>query len=573
MAEDTAHETASEFGADWPLRPWILAGLLGLAGLLVYFASDDGMAETVPWRMALTALVFFGPIAAAFALERGKPVAPAIFAGIVGLVMAGIAWRAASAGDHYSDETFWLGAGVLSVALALPLFQSGFHRRRFATPYRETHFHVWSDALSGAGALAFTGLSWALLFILDQLFQLVGIDVIHTLTREGWFGWVFSGAAFGAGLGTLRNQLKVLGTLQSVAMLVLSILALPLALGLIVFLVALIATGGQALWNATDDATPVLLACAIGAFVLGNAILRDSDEAMSGNRVLRYAALVLSLSILPLTVFAAISMGTRIAQHGLSPERLWGLIAIAVACAYGLAYLVAVIRGRKPAWRERLRRANLHLAAVICVIAFILALPIFDFGAISAKNQLARLEAGEVSGKDFDYAALRWDFGDAGRTALATLAKSGNATVAELAQTTLAEKERSYRYGEPDNNTRADFALRLQADDPALKQRLLDYLVANPYQCEESCAALDLGDAGDDARRIALVNGSSWTALRVPDDENAVVVQLGSAAQEMPRLKAGSTVEVREVPRRYIFIDGKPVGQPIDELEGTPAPR
>src|SRR5690606_40109995 len=120
---------------------------------------------------------------------------------------------------------------------------------------------------------------------------------------------------------------------------------------------------------------------------------------MTGNRVLRIAALVLCLSILPLTVFAAISMGARINQHGLSPERLWGLVAVAVACAFGLAYLVAVIRGRKAGWRDRVRQANLHLAAAVCVVAFLLALPIFDFGATSTRNQPARLESGWATPK------------------------------------------------------------------------------------------------------------------------------------------------------------------------------
>ena len=42
-------------------------------------------------------------------------------------------------------------------------------------------------------------------------------------------------------------------------------------------------------------------------------------------------------------------------------------------------------------------------------------------------------------------------------------------------------------------------------------------------------------------------------------------------------LKPGSTVEIREVPTRYVFIDGKPLRQPLDEptapLEGQPRPR
>jgi hypothetical protein len=568
-----AAETVSDTETDWPLRPWLLAGLLALAGLLVHLASDDGTAETVPWRMALTALAFFAPLAAAFTLDRNKYVEPGIFAAIVGLVMAGIAWRATSAGDHYSDEQFWVATGVISVGLAVPLFQSNFHRRRFAVPYREIHFNVWTDALSAAGALAFTGLSWALLFVLDQLFQLVGITLIDTLVKEGWFAWMYSGAAFGAGLGTLRNELKILATLQSVAMLVLSILAVPLAVGLLVFVVALILTGGNALWNATDSATPVLLACAIGAFVLSNAILRDGDDEMTGNRVLRIAALVLSLAILPLTVFAAISMGVRIGQHGLSPERLWGLVAVTVAIAYGLAYLIEAIRGRKAGWRDYVRRANLHLAVATCGVAFLLALPIFNFGSISANNQLARLERGEVAPDKFDFAALRWDFGDAGRKALATLAKSGNAKVAELAKVALAEDQRVYR-AEPLNKTRADFALRVQPDDPELRELVLDYLVANPYRCETRCVALDLGVDAGGKRLVALIDGSGWFPLRLPDKPGESAAQINIRVDEaQPELKPNSTVEVREFSRRYIVVDGKPMGQPLDELEGTPAPR
>jgi len=291
---------------------------------------------------------------------------------------------------------------------------------------------------------------------------------------------------------------------------------------------------------------------------------------MSGNRVLRYAALALCLAILPLTVFAAVSMGARISQHGLSPERLWGLVAIVVACAFGLAYLVAVVRGHKPEWKARVRDANLHLAAATCVVALILALPIVDFGSISAKNQLARLESGEVSAKDFDYAALRWDFGDAGRKALGTLAKSGNGTVSELAQTSLAEKERSYRYDKVSNRTRTDFALRVQPEDPALRQLVLDYLVTNPYNCEESCVAIELGRDPDGKRDVAIVNGAGYDRVFLPIE----MPRVASERYSVPaKFGPASKVEIRIVDQRYIFVDGKPVGPPLDELEATPPPR
>ena len=229
---DTIEDHAPETHSDWPLRPWALAALLGLAGLGIHLIGEWGSDSWVPWRAALSAAVAFGALAFAFTLDRDRWKQPLAFAAIVALVMAGIAWRVASAGDHHADEPFWLAAGVVAIALALPLFQAGFHRLRWRTPYRQTHFHVWTDAISAGGAVAFTGLSWLLLILLSTLFSAIEIDLLKDLVNEEWFGWTFSGAAFGAALGVLRNQLNIIGTLQSVVMLVFSIIAVPLAIAL-----------------------------------------------------------------------------------------------------------------------------------------------------------------------------------------------------------------------------------------------------------------------------------------------------------------------------------------------------
>ncbi|MCR2834833.1 DUF4153 domain-containing protein [Parerythrobacter lacustris] len=435
---------------DWPWRPWVLAALLGLAALVVNAAMEWDAADQEPWRAALAAFAFFGSLVLAVTLERDRWKAPLAFAGLAGLVMAGIAWRVASAGDRYAGAEFWLAAGVVATGLALPLFQAGFHRLRWRTSYRDTHYHVWTDAISAAGSLAFLGLSWLLLVLLSELFAAIKITFLRELMDESWFGWLFSGVAFGAALGTLRNQLKVIGTLQSVVLLVFSLIAVPFALALTVFLFAVLLSGIDVLWDATQSPTPLLLSCAAACFVLVNSVARDSDEEASANRVLRIAGLLLALGILPLAVMAAISTGTRIGQYGLSPERIWGLIAVAVAVAYGVAYFVAPIRGRASGWMagwmQGVRGANMHLAIGTCVLALILALPLFDFGAISARDQIARLQAGKVAADRFDFDALRWDFGDAGRRALARLAKNPDAQVAAMAKAALAQKQRVYRY-------------------------------------------------------------------------------------------------------------------------------
>ncbi|MFA9201801.1 MAG: hypothetical protein ACEQR8_11610, partial [Cypionkella sp.] len=298
---------------EWPRRPWALAALLGIAGLLIHWASGGQGPDTREgWRAALTALLFFGPLAFAFTLERARWRGPLAFAALAGLVMGGLAWRAVAGSDSYAGSGYGFVAGLIATGLALPLFQAGFHRTRWATPYRAVHHHVWSDAICAAGSLAFVGASWLLLLVLSELFLLLKIDLLRELMGEGWFGWAWSGAAFGAALGVLRNELGILSTLMRVVMVVLSILAVPLAAGLALFLVAMMVSGPDVLWQATRSATPVLLLCAAGAWVLANAILRDDDAAMSGNRLLRAAALVLTLAVLPLTVFAAIRVPSEI---------------------------------------------------------------------------------------------------------------------------------------------------------------------------------------------------------------------------------------------------------------------
>lgn len=557
---------------DWPLRPWLLAALLGAAGLLIYhIGGGQGPDTRVGWQAAVTALLFFGPLAFAFTLERGRWNEPLAFALVVGLVMAGLAWRAVGQAESIADPQYGFMAGIIATGLALPLFQAGFHRSRWATSYRTIHENVWNDAICAAGSLAFMGASWLMLVLLSELFALLKITLLRDLMNEGWFGWTWSGAAYGAALGVLRNELGIIGTLRRVVMTVLSLLAVPLAAGLALFLVAMIVSGPEVLWQATRSATPVLLGCAAGAWVLANAILRDEDSAMSGNRVLRIAGLVLVLSILPLTVFAAVSMGTRVAQHGLSPERLWGLVAVAVAVAYGLAWLVAVARGWKAgAWRERVRRANLHLAVAICGVALFLALPILDFSAISARQQIARLESGAVSADKFDYEALRWDFGAAGRRALTRLEKNVNPTVAKLAREARARKARIYPYGPAE-----DYVLRVQPADPALDPLVRDYIRANPWVCQKQCVALDLGVAAGGKRRVAIVSGSAFTEAALPFDPDARGADPGPRA--LPTLGPSSSVELRDVTKRQIFVDGKPLPQALDDapaqVEVKPPPR
>ncbi|MEP1420213.1 MAG: DUF4153 domain-containing protein [Erythrobacter sp.] len=562
MADGQSIEHDAHVVKDWRERPWLLAAILAVAGFLVHIFTDGTSDE--PWRAAFAAAAVFGPLTAAFTLNQERWQSSLIFSGIIALVMAGIAWRAVAAGVGFADEEFWVAAGVLASLLSLPLFQAGFHRLRWNTSYKATHFHVWTDAITGAGALAFVGISWALIAILAELFSAIQIDLLKGLLHEEAFGWMFSGATFGAALGVLRNQLKIIGTLQNVVLLVLSILAIPLAVALVLFLLAVMVSGIDVLWGATESATPLLLSVAVGCFVLANAVVRDDDDDASKSQILRIAGFVLALGILPLSIMATISMGTRIAQHGLSPERIWALIAIAVAVAYGIAYFVSALRGRREGWRGLLRQSNLHLAVMTAVIALLLAMPIFNFGAISASNQIARLESGAVSAEDFDYAALRWEFGDAGREALAELTEHSDPEIAEFA---LAMQKAESLY---DSRRTEDVALiskvPIEIEDETVRIAVRTFLNDSAYRCQEMCRVVAIGELNDQPLMVLLAQRFDPEFLFYDEAENEVKVAVMRNGQlqereayQTPEFDENSEVELRPFEGQRLYIDGKPV--------------
>jgi len=393
---------------------------------------------------------------------------------------------------------------------------------------------------------------------------------------------------FGAGLGVLRENDRVLGTLQRVVLIVLSILAPPLAMGLTVFLVLLLFTGLDTLWDATKATTPILLCCAAGAVLLVNAVIRNRPEDESGSPLLRQSALVLAVTILPLAIIAAISMGLRIGQYGLTPERLWGLLVVAIGCAYGLAYAVSVALGRGH-WPERLRPANICLAIGLCAVTLALALPIADFGAIAARDQLARLESGRTRPEQFDVRAMAYDFGPEGRAllqriaqgrfdaklaakdrkALIAAAKQGFAAPARSAVPLPAETAAAAEAAE-----RVRKSLKVLPKGRTVPAELETLIAANGICRGELCVLLLVGDdravladrgcpgCMTQTVRYSRNDQGQWT----PYGTNPISAEDEAYWRDLAAVDAARSAEpeVRTVTRRQIFLGGRPFSEPFE---------
>jgi hypothetical protein len=555
---------------DWPARPWIMAAIGAVGGLVVHLLTDGyGYSNPMPvWKQAATAFTVIAVVSFLLTVELRRWTWSIAFALGWGAVIALVGWFTAQYNRVPEIFEFPFFSGILAVLIAAPLFQTIRDEGAWRFPYARLHRHAWTDAVIGAASLAFTGVTFLLAWLIASLFDVIGIDAIKDLLQEEWFAWMLAGLAFGGAVGILRERDALVATLQKLVMVVFAVLAPVLAVALAAFLVSLPFTGLKGLWESDIPATPMLLLSGAGAIVLANAVIGDGREDRSSNAWLRRAALLLVACVLPLAFFAALSMGQRISQYGWTPERIWGAIAVGIALAYGAAAWWAVFKGRQN-FDDPLRPLQTKLAIGLSGLALFLALPIFDFGSISAKSQLARLESGKIKAAEFDWAAMGFDFGPAGRRALERIATSGPPAQRQLALTALNSKER-YRVEAAARNVEQqaniETRVRLMSPDikmtPTVRQRLADF---GGCKEETPCPVLRV-----DADRLLVVwqgADKSTVASLVQLKRDPADIDYGAKAHDLsPKVDdlQKARIEIRTIERRQAFIDGKPVGDPFE---------
>jgi hypothetical protein len=585
-----------ETGADdsWRIRP-LLLGAIGLAaGLCAHLILGAGYRSSLSSFEAtsLTGITLAAGLVG-FTLERKLWRASILFSltgAMVGALVVG--WNG-SPEDWSVGEGWRMVSLLIAVAIAAPLFQAARDEGARRFPYPAVHDHAWTNVVLFAACCLFVAIVFALAWLLAMLFDLIKIDFLKELLQDDWFWRGLIGLSFGAALGLLREHEGVVRLLQRVVAMVLAVLAPVLAVGLLLFVLALPFTGLNALWEATSATTPTLLFCVVGALILANAVIGNAPAEERRFPVLRYGAMGLAVVMLPIAVLAAIATGLRIGQYGFTPERLWAVVFVAIACLWAGAYLVALVRGRGD-WTARIRPMNLALAFLVCGVALVLATPLVSFNAISTRDQLARLESGKLTPEQFDWRALAFDFGAPGRAALKRLQASTNPTIKARANE-VAEAERRWEVEETGEQARkrAEVAVntRMLPQGSTLPGGLRD-AIADGHECSrtQKCTVL-LASATE-----ALVFRDACFGMPVPKPAPTSTASVGSvlhtpdygcregyryrfdgkwtkasdsteSAAEQEAVTAGyagGNIEIRTVPRRQAYVGGVPVGDPFE---------
>jgi Domain of unknown function (DUF4153) len=559
----------------WPLRPWIMAAICALA-CLAFYVLTDAVQDERGGRWAVVGASFVAVAAVSFVLtvEKRRWLWSLGFALAWGLIVGLVSWTTFNYNGRGEVMEFPLLAAIFAVLLACPLFQTARDAGGLHFTSGTVHNHAWTDAVIGAASLVFVGIAFLLAWLIASLFDLIGIDLLEELLKEGAFGWSLAGFAFGAAVGLLRERDALVGTMQRLVMIILGVLAPVLAVALLLFLVSLPVTGLTGLWDGWASAAALMLAAAGGSYLLLNAAIGLGDEDRPTNRALHWAALVLALVVLPLAGLAMAALTLRIGQYGWTPERMWAVLCAGVALAYGAAGWWAVARGRME-FAPLIRSLQTRLALGVCAVALLLALPILDFGAISTRDQLGRLQNGAVKAEEFDWAAMAFDFGPEGRAALAVLGREGPAEQRAAAQLALSAENRweiTERGLDGADAEAAAYLAKPIAEKvrsiPAgrVLPRELLAAVESDRNCRSSpCLAVWLDD-----ERVALVQrGNQFTSVMVRQEDGSWLDR-----HNMASAAPGATVTIdmiengdvsfRTVERRQIVIDGQVVGGDIE---------
>jgi hypothetical protein len=594
--DDWEEEEARPGDAPWPMRPVLFAGIGLAAAMAVHFLlGDTGSNSIGALTLAQVIGITVGAGLIGFTTERRHWWASLLFSLTMAALAAAVVWWNGTPNEWNAGEGWRVVSLFLAIAIAAPLFQAARDASGLEFRYAWVHDHAWTNIVLWFACWVFVGLSFAMLWMLAALFGLIKIEFLADLLRENWFLRGVTGLAFGAGLGVLRELDSIVRLLQRVVTTVLAVLAPFLAVGLILFLGSLPFTGLQALWDATEAATPILLACLIGALVLANSVIGKDEAEERQFPLLKWGAMGLGLVVLPLAVLAAIGTGMRIAQYGFTPERLWAATFVGIACVCGLAYLAALLLGRLQ-WAEKVRPANLGLALLIYVVALVLATPLISFNAISTADQVARLESGRTAPDKFDWAALQYDFGDPGKKAVEALRKSSNAAIRTQAEKVAKSEDRWEAQSDQRRIQQAEelnAKLRVLPEGAKIPDALRTALV-DRWECRQDagCTVLMI-----DANNAALLNvGCFGTAVNESEQPRINYAApmprapgcLGRAVEAMSPNKEGKwfaktdtqpegeqqraaaagfkagQMEVRSVTRRQVFVGGVPVGDAFE---------
>lgn len=264
--------------------------------------------------------------------------------------------------------------------------------------------HAWRNAVITLQAGALTGLFWTVLTLGAQLFHLIGVEWPKETIGEAWFAIPVTTLSIALGLRTGIRRAAFTVTLRN-HWLTLTVWLLPLA-SLIGVAFVLTSFAGVAKLFERGLSAFFLLWFAAFWITFFNSAYQDGQGEPALHRSLRRMLPYAAPALLAVVGLAAWALALRIQQHGLTPDRIWGALAVAVGLVYGVGYALALRPGHDGRWMPGIAPANIVASLIMSAGIVLLLSPLLDANRLATASQMARLQAGQVKADDFDVWAL-----------------------------------------------------------------------------------------------------------------------------------------------------------------------
>jgi hypothetical protein len=343
---------------------------------------------------------------------------------------------------RYPSPILWVHA-VAGILIAHTLIIAGAAAGRRMASYHDIFETASKLLIQFAFAVVFVAISWLVLVLGGELFNLIKLEFLKKLLLESWFVIPVITFAFAYALHITDVRPAIVRGIRSLVLVLLSWI-LPIAVLLIGgFLLALPFTGLGALW-ATKSATALLLAASAVLVVLINAAFQDGESAQEVAAPIRFSARIAAVLLLPLVIIAAYALSLRVGQYGWTVDRLVAAFYLLMAASFAIGYFWAAMSGSP--WLARVAKVNVVAAFILLILMLAIFSPLLDPARISVNSQMAQLASGKIPADKFDYQYLRFEGKRFGSEALKELAarKSGKdaALIARKAQAALDKDTR-----------------------------------------------------------------------------------------------------------------------------------
>lgn len=416
----------------------------GFAGLTIW-ALFEHVPDVVAHPQAYLALVSF--VSSFFAVLLGlsgpyrvaRAALPALWlSALAAGLLTWSSWRFAELDGFHDAAHPYVAWGVL-IAIGTPFAAALLRDHHSLRDYGHLFDVSWSILVRYSAGWLFSGLFWAVLFMSNALFEIVGLTVIEDLIDIDGAPFVITGLSLGLGLSVVHEMRDYLS--PYLVLRLLRLLVPVLLLVVVVFVLAALGQDPGALFgNLSRTATLLTVGFAMVCLV-SISLDRGDLDAVQG-RWMRVATALLALLLPVIAGLAIYALWLRVAQYGWTPDRLAVACAATILGLYALAYAAAV--ALRANWMARIRLANIVVAVLILLTAAAWLSPLLNAERLSTRSQMARIESGTVPLEDMALFEMAQLWGKPGQAGIAAL-KDGaaQADTALAAKLELAQSSRS----------------------------------------------------------------------------------------------------------------------------------